>query len=294
MNDAEKSGAASQRDRDDIAAKTNEVKQEHRRKLANYKAEYDKKVQVANDTLSKDLSSLENQAKIADANVESHEMYTKQFHSYLEFTQKKADLASGMMWSKRNMPYAHISLSEIIDDLELSGGEAAVHSLTGEKVIQKLNKMDNMGYQFGETWKELRKSAEFVAMYPYDTIKTNNNESVDTLRARLIDYLMCLGNAPGSLQSPKIAPDAGFQIGTYVGKKRQQERRKEIRRRSYSTEVQGQTVGLSAAELLEELPGDMAAVVAKAVSSASAKKRRRSASTAAAAAGAAAAAPLEE
>ena len=175
MNDAEKSGAASQRDRDDIAAKTNEVKQEHRRKLANYKAEYDKKVQVANDTLSKDLSSLENQAKIADANVESHEMYTKQFHSYLEFTQKKADLASGMMWSKRNMPYAHISLSEIIDDLELSGGEAAVHSLTGEKVIQKLNKMDNMGYQFGETWKELRKSAEFVAMYPYDTIKTNNN-----------------------------------------------------------------------------------------------------------------------
>ena len=64
-----------------------------------------------------------------------------------------------------------------------------------DQCADKLHRLENFGYLFSSYWQELRNSEEFCKVYPYDTIKGGKDESVEDMRAQLIDYLMLLGMA---------------------------------------------------------------------------------------------------
>lgn len=52
-----------------------------------------------------------------------------------------------MIWKQQTLPYARASLSSIIADLELlTTGEAAVRLLTKDQCVDKLRRLDNLGY----------------------------------------------------------------------------------------------------------------------------------------------------
>ena len=66
-------------------------------------------------------------------NVENSTKYVDDFRALLAAAKRKAVLAGSMLWNRRNMSYAHATLDSIIDDLELSGGEAVVANLNKDQ-----------------------------------------------------------------------------------------------------------------------------------------------------------------
>ena len=118
---------------DDVARQKRQLAKRHEQEMADARAKWEAQCLAAATKYNQEMAELDNRGKQAVLNVENSTKYVDDFRALVAAAKRKAVLASSMLWNRRNMPYAHATLDSIIDDLELSGGEAVVANLNKDQ-----------------------------------------------------------------------------------------------------------------------------------------------------------------